>query len=123
MSPQSVHVRNEEIDRWDHPVDDLYLHDWIPHIVSLAMFVTMKSTLEWMCIVPITTKVFANCLLSTLNNRLTNLDDHLGPTSIEMAPMFGGSNAPGTVTTSTVRGADQAPVVNTASSLPTVGSS
>ncbi|KAL4257768.1 hypothetical protein AB1N83_010574 [Pleurotus pulmonarius] len=95
----------------------------IPHIVSLVIFVTMKSTLVWMCVVPITTKVFANCLLSTLNNRLTNLDDHLGPSSIEMAPMFGGSNAPTTVTTSTVRGADQAPVVNPTSSLPIVGSS
>ncbi|KAL4258670.1 hypothetical protein AB1N83_011175 [Pleurotus pulmonarius] len=62
MSPQSVHVRNEEIDRWDHPVDDLCVSldpvntqntdaqkvtcmiGLIPHIVSLAMFVTMKST-------------------------------------------------------------------------------
>ncbi|KDQ22093.1 hypothetical protein PLEOSDRAFT_162997 [Pleurotus ostreatus PC15] len=66
-SPKSVHVRNEEIDRWDHPVDDLCVSlnavntqntdarkatcmiGLIPHIISLVMFVTMKGTLVWMC--------------------------------------------------------------------------
>ncbi|KAF4564072.1 hypothetical protein EYR36_003323 [Pleurotus pulmonarius] len=95
----------------------------IPHIVSLVMFVTMKGTLVWMCVVPITTKVFANCLLSTLNNRLINLDDHLGPTSIEMGPMLHRSNALRVATTNTARGAERVPAVNPDSSLPTVGSS
>ncbi|KAL4256813.1 hypothetical protein AB1N83_011421 [Pleurotus pulmonarius] len=41
----------------------------IPQMLSFILFVTMKESLIWMCMVPIYTKVFANCLLSTLNNR------------------------------------------------------
>ncbi|KAL4263499.1 hypothetical protein AB1N83_006173 [Pleurotus pulmonarius] len=41
----------------------------IPHIMCFILFWTMSQTLVWLCLVPISTKVFAICLLSTLNNR------------------------------------------------------
>ncbi|KAL4259796.1 hypothetical protein AB1N83_006881 [Pleurotus pulmonarius] len=50
----------------------------IPHIAAFTLFVTMKETLVWMCILPVSTKVFANCLLSTLNNRPARAADHCG---------------------------------------------
>ncbi|KAL4265109.1 hypothetical protein AB1N83_004635 [Pleurotus pulmonarius] len=58
----------------------------VPHITSLVLFLTMKGTLVWMCLIPISTKVFANCLISTLNARPVHTDVHRPrPTSKKVA--------------------------------------
>ncbi|KAL4256313.1 hypothetical protein AB1N83_011858 [Pleurotus pulmonarius] len=51
-------------------------------MLSFILFLTMKESLIWMCIVPVYTKVFANCLLSTLNSRPVTTDgegDRMSP--------------------------------------------
>ncbi|KAJ8703496.1 hypothetical protein PTI98_002117 [Pleurotus ostreatus] len=48
----------------------------IPQMLAFILFLTMRDSLMWMCIVPIYMKVFANCLLSTLNNRPVITDDN-----------------------------------------------